>query len=290
MPARATLHPSLSLSPEQQYLRVRERVEWLARNAAVAAAGELRALARPPALRAPAAVAGAEIVPGELDRPVGARPSPGRLIALHVTLALARSVAGRFAMLDLGCGRGDHAVWLEQRLSRLDAYTGVDVEANAEWPRRSSARVRFVEAPAEAYAAALGPVDDFTFVHSFCALEHMAGDAAVLDGVSRWARSVGHPVTQVHHLPATAALPIYRCHGYRVYSRGDVRRLLDLMPPGSFAIPIGGPRTWWLQAALRRRGPGLYTRRLVGECERTLGRISRAPLFWSLVSLPLTPR
>ncbi len=76
MPARATLHPSLSLSPEQQYLRVDERVEWLVRNAAVAAAGELRALARPPALRAPAAVAPAVITPDELDRRADARPPP----------------------------------------------------------------------------------------------------------------------------------------------------------------------------------------------------------------------
>jgi hypothetical protein len=136
-----------------------------------------------------------------------------------------------------------------------------------------------------------GAESDYNFVYSNSALEHMAGDYAVLDGICSWARRERKRVTQLHVLPATAALPLYRTHGYRVYSRLDIARLLPLFKPArASVVGLGGWRSWILHSrriGQRTKRREQYARELLAACRHDVAHAGRTfPIMWAIVVFP----
>ena len=269
---------------------------WLATNSVRSLAGEARAvLSGRPRIDHPA-----DVFPGPLhyDEPSGRaslESSPGRLLAIHTTLGLCRLLneilAEPVSVLDLGCGSGGFYPFFRDQLTRFSHYTGVDIARHPAWEEHEhggEGRATFACSPAERFVDALDERSPYNLIHSNCALEHMQDDEHVIRTLCDWSRSQVNPIAQFHVLPATAALPLYRSHGYRVYSTSDVKRL-RCSSGQSFVIGLGGWRSW-SQHFLHLRSRGSlssdYGKRLEDACAQdVVSGGTRLPIMWCLLNL-----
>jgi SAM-dependent methyltransferase len=285
-----------------QPLRLVEKLEWFGRNAAAAGAGEVSALVG----RRLRALAPAEALPGALSfiEPSGRaslESSPGRLLSIHVTLRvcalLNARVAESISVIDIGCGSGGFAPFFRAHLDRFGCYVGVDVQRHSTWEDLAAPDVSFREESAESLLDAeallyrFGDMGSFAFVHSNSALEHVLGDKQVVRQLASWARRRPERVAQLHVLPASAALPLYRTHGYRVYSRRDVALLArELEPARVQVIGLGGMRSWlvhFLHLREREHYPERYGARLLSACDHDVARGGRLmPIMWAVLATP----
>jgi len=253
--------------------------------------------AAPPVRRMAMRLPAADEIPGGFNL----QSSPSRVICetFWRTLPWDRiaETLGGVRVLEIGCGSGSRLQILDAMLAeRLDRYVGIDVRAHDRWPALSrDPRVSFVRARAEDLDPEL--LADANLIISQSVFEHVERDLEFFQ--RHMGASVGHPVIQIHLLPATASLFLYLLHGYRQYSPSALGRIAAVYPRSRAAIvPIGGIRSNLLHLlgitvpavaktrGLRERRPDTYAR-LVRACyarERHLH--SRVPTFYAFLLEP----
>lgn len=273
-----------------------EKITWVVRNTVHAIAGELV-----PAAWKLDVSASRDIVPGPLqfeDETGRATQlsSPGRALSVDLTIRVCRLLNERLrepvSVLDLGCGSGGYAPFFQDRLTRFGSYTGVDPAAHDAWEKQQRLDgVEFIRCPAEEFVLRLDRNAPYNFVYSNSALEHVRDDVGVLFALGRWAADADHPVIQLHVVPATMSLPLYRGHGYRAYSSADISRVRALFAPArTLVVGLGGPRSWalhLLRLGEREHRPERYAVKLRRACNTDIASDGqRLPIMWGLVALP----
>lgn len=128
---------------------------------------------------------------------------------------------GPLHVLDIGCGAGGYA----DRFLAADvaSYHGVDVAARETWAAADASRVTFQTV--ECGKEPLTVPGRCNVVFSQSALEHIRWDLSLMEDVARHCRNAGHPVVQLHLVPAAASISLYGAHGWRVYAAAQVARL-----------------------------------------------------------------
>ena len=79
-------------------------------------------------------------------------------------------------------------------------------------------------------------------------VEHIRWDVSLMEDVARHCRTAGHPVVQVHLVPAAASISLYGAHGWRVYAAAQVARLTASFVDAELRVyGMGNRRTRALQ-------------------------------------------
>ncbi|MBF0143897.1 MAG: hypothetical protein HQL59_10630 [Magnetococcales bacterium] len=231
----------------------------------------------------------------KIDRLDAGLSSPARRLVLHFLAQFpwAKAIAhlGPLGVADLGCGRGEAALHLQDFTEgNLQTYQGFDIAPRPEWPALQAKHpfITFRELDSHAVLADLDPACNL--ILSETSLEHIPDDLALFDQIAAWMRRRQGPLLQLHFLPAAASLELYGLHGFRQYSPRRVVRLLERLPENCRAtlVSLGGNASaelhrLWVGPRHDRRGsnPGLYNSSL----RQALGRDapSEAPLFYALL-------
>ena len=226
-------------------------------------------------------------------------PSPIRFYCRAAWASVLDHVVDRLGavrILEIGCGRGYLFDLFAKVLGdSLVQYTGTDLHRHTAWSliEKADPRTRFVECRAERLPEHL--LREANLIVSQSVLEHVEGDLEFF-WRHREHMQAGHPVVQIHAVPAAASLFLYLRHGWRQYTLGSIAKIAAVYPESRCSvIELGGTRSNLLHfltvrvpsllhfRVVRNEGASWYNRllRLCYEQERV--QRSTMPSFYVIV-------
>jgi SAM-dependent methyltransferase len=186
-------------------------------------------------------------------------------------------------VLEIGCGSGSMC----RRLAGLGfsgSYVGVDIKDRFD----RAAVAGFDKTLVMADITTWEPDRRFDLILSVSALEHIPGDARLIERARSWLKRGGR---QLHILPAPWALPLYLWHGYRQYGLGRLATMFDararifrlggVISVAVHLLFITVPELL-LRVPLRQRLPRLYER-AAGACRADARLASRPAVHYAVV-------
>jgi len=162
---------------------------------------------------------------------------------------------GNIHVLDIGCGSGNNAIrllrWSENMIS---TYVGIDLKRRNNWNKvvDTFSNSLFVETDVADVVNCFKFETNFIFSQS--SIEHFTDDIKLFHDIHTFVRQSSKPVIQVHLLPSSVGLRLYRWHGVRQYTPRTISILTKVFNDCSYArlYPLGGKRCNIAHVALRR--------------------------------------
>jgi len=185
--------------------------------------------------------------------------SPSRTLAKIFMLQLPwqeiRAELGDIHVLDIGCGSGNNGVRLQRWSGNMvSTYVGMDLKRHNNWKEVVStlSNSSFVQTDVADVAQCFKVETNFVFSQS--SIEHFTDDIKLFHDVHTFVSQRSKPVIQVHLLPSSVGLSLYRWHGVRQYTPRSVSMLTKVFNDCSYArlFPLGGKRCNIAHVALRR--------------------------------------
>ena len=190
--------------------------------------------------------------------------SPSRTLAKIFTLQLPWqeicTELGNIHILDIGCGSGNNGVRLQRWSGNMvSTYVGMDLKRHNNWKEvvGKLSNVSFVQTDVADVLSCLNAETNFAetnFVFSQSAIEHFTDDVKLFHDIHAFVSQRSQPVIQVHLLPSSVGLSLYRWHGVRQYTPRSVSMLTKVFNDCSYArlFPLGGNRCNIAHIKLRR--------------------------------------
>jgi hypothetical protein len=172
---------------------------------------------------------------GRLFASVDQPASPSRLLCdlfwMDLDWALIEQLLGEIRVHDMGCGSGRYAERLRRFSGRDLLYVGYDVEARREWSGAASPATSFHVFDGRDFTSVFASRP--TLLVSQSALEHIPEELRYFDAAARYAAETGRPHLHIHLLPGASLLRQYGLHGYRQFTRDNVRTIAAACAPSA---------------------------------------------------------
>tara|TARA_B100000029_G_scaffold76122_2_gene67897 strand:- start:25382 stop:26296 length:915 start_codon:yes stop_codon:yes gene_type:complete len=197
--------------------------------------------------------------------------SPSRTLAQIFMLKLPwqeiYSELGNIHVLDIGCGSGNNAArLLRWSGGMISTYVGMDLKRHNNWDKvvDKFSVSSFLETDVADIANCFKVETNFIFSQS--SIEHFTDDIKLFHDIYTFVRQRSKPVIQVHLLPSSVGLSLYRWHGVRQYTPRTISMLTKIFNDCSYArlYPLGGKKCNIAHVALRR-----FQQRSSIDAERT---------------------
>ena len=161
---------------------------------------------------------------------------------------------GNIHILDIGCGSGNNGVRLQRWSGNMvSTYVGMDLKRHNNWKEvvGKLSNLSFVQTDVADVTRCFKSETNFVFSQS--AIEHFTDDVKLFHDIHAFVSQRSQPVIQVHLLPSSVGLRLYRWHGVRQYTPRSISILTKVFNDCSYArlYPLGGKRCNIAHIALR---------------------------------------
>ena len=144
---------------------------------------------------------------------------------------------GNIHILDTGCGSGNLGPRLMDWSGHtISSYMGTDITEHQNWEvlRKKDKRLHFVSVGADHLLHHIP--DKVNFILSQSAIEHFDHDLTYFLQIKEYIHRHQNPVIQVHLIPSSACLRLYRLHGTRQYTPRTISKITRLFDGFSFKV------------------------------------------------------
>jgi len=131
---------------------------------------------------------------------------------------LIKDTMGEINVLDVGSGKGDYGLKLDQLSGGLSSYMGLDIESHDDWALLKSKKNNFDFVLANSENISDHIDKKVNFIVSQSSVEHFKNDLTFFSQLKKHTDSKDKMVLQVHMLPTKYCLRSYLWHGYRQYT------------------------------------------------------------------------
>ena len=231
------------------------------------------------------------------------KSSPSRLLSDLFWLKLPwnkiRKELGEINIFDTGCGSGNYGIKLQDYANNnIASFTGIDLHEHENWAKLEEiySNFRFYQLKDNNISDYIPKGTNFFMTQS--ALEHFEEDLFYFEQVRDYILSYKRSVFQVHMLPSSSCLRLYRFHGVRQYTPRTVSKITRLFRDNSYAVlfRLGGNECIRLHyefitkpmfieriGDFRDQKPQEYKKRLIMAIKHDMKYPQKIPNFYALI-------
>ena len=204
---------------------------------------------------------------------------------------------GEISVLDIGCGSGGYGKRLaEWSNSRIANYIGLDINQHANWEQLSQ-NYGFHFYAKNVCDFPIEKLENTNLLISQSSLEHIAEDLSIFRRIQQYVRAYKKSIIQIHLIPSSACLRLYRLHGIRQYTPRTASKIFAMFKSNAYGIlfGLGGKACCDLhdefitkpaeqsQPDRRTLYPEEYNQRLRHAVELDMKTSEQYPAFYALV-------